>query len=227
MRSVKNLKTTANMNKKGSSLNWLGGVRVDLDAVLKIDHRCVPGQCGLSGSCCARYEVCVERTELSRVVGLMPRAARYSPDLVSDGELSNVFEETEDGLICLDRDEDGMCVFAYRSGKNMILCSLHSAALDSGIPPHEAKPGSCSLWPLALSDGPEPVLSVDEDAFMFPCNTLRQAPGPEPAPGIASILESLFGTAGFFQPSARGAGAGSERPSTSRSSSHPEIRGTR
>ncbi len=50
-----------------------------------------------------------------------------------DGEFDNVFEESNDGLIRVDTDENGLCVFAYRHA-GIIRCALHTVANDTGIP---------------------------------------------------------------------------------------------
>ena len=182
-------------SKRGGPSPEINGIRVDFDALFSIRHGCRPELCGAEGSCCARYEICVEPEEVERVVGFMPGAARYAPGLLSGGRYMNVFDETEDGLVALDRDEDGLCVFAYRSPAGPVLCALHTSALELGIPAHNAKPRCCVLWPLALGDGKVPLLSVDEDAFAFPCNTLDPSPGRPLDPAIGLIVRDLFGPA--------------------------------
>lgn len=176
----------------------INGIRVDLDALFTIEHHCRPELCGVEGSCCARYEICIDPDEVSRIAGFMPEASRRAPGIVSGSGLSNIFDETEDGLLAIDRDDDDLCVLAYRAGEDRILCSLHSAALERGIEPHIVKPRCCVLWPLALGDGKKPVLSVDEDAFGFPCNTLREKPARELHPSIEKTVRSLFGP-GFLE----------------------------
>lgn len=176
----------------------INGIRVDTDALFRIEHHCCPELCGMEGSCCARYEICIDPEEVNLVAGFMPEAARYATAIVSRGGLSNIFDETEDGLLAIDRDDDDLCVLAYRADERRILCSLHSAALDCAIEPHIVKPRCCVLWPLALGDGKKPVLSVDEDAFGFPCNTLRDKPARELDSSIEETVRNLFGP-GFLE----------------------------
>ncbi len=63
------------------------------------------------------------------------------------------------------------------------VCSLHSAALELGLPPVEVKPRCCSLWPLALTEGPVPVLSINAQFASFPCNLKK--------PALAGIDEGI------------------------------------
>ena len=60
--------------------------------------------------------------------------------------------------------------------------------------PEEVKPRGCVLWPLALSEDKPLSLSVDSEAFLFPCNKKRKGASTL-APGIADIIKKLFGSA--------------------------------
>jgi len=166
----------------------VGGLRVDLDSLRSIAHRCDPSLCrGLRG-CCSRYEVTLGPTELSTIIGMLPEAARYVPALAD----ADLYEELDEGEFAIETDEEGRCVFAYRNHTGDTLCALHSAALRHGLDPVSVKPRSCFLWPLALTESKPPVLSIQDDAFTFPCNRRRLAKrGLDP--GILAILEGLFG----------------------------------
>jgi hypothetical protein len=130
---------------------------------------------------------------MENIVGMMPAAARLCPRLMDDGGFVNVFEEEEGNRFSLEVTENGLCVFAYRSGKG-IRCSLHSAALGADLPVRSVKPEACLLWPLSLSEGKEPVLSVEEDVFSFVCNRRRNADDGGLICGeVMRILKTVFG----------------------------------
>lgn len=165
---------------------------VDIPALLSITHSCDPSICTSSGSCCGSFEICLEEDEMDRVVGFMPMASAFSDGLISGGALKNVFEELEPGLFGIDEGESGICVFGYYGLKDEVLCSLHSVAMQRNYKPEEAKPRGCVLWPLALSEDKPLSLSVDSDAFLFPCNKQREG-ASRLAPGITDIIIKLFG----------------------------------
>lgn len=171
----------------------IDGVRVDLGALRSITHRCDPASCRGRKTCCGEYEIVIEEDELEKIVGYMPGAAGYASGFQGDEGLQNVFEETEDGLLTIDDDEDGLCVFSFCDREERRLCSLHAVGLEMGIPPHKVKPLACFLWPLDLSSGRRPVLSIHDDAFEFPCNAKR----PQTESGLdraaAQIIEAAFG----------------------------------
>ena len=167
-------------------------IEVDLEAIGSIEHHCRDGLCDRDTCCCAQYEICVGRHELSAVVGCIREAARFAPHVAAGDGLDNVFDEAGGGLFAIDTDEDGLCVFAYRKQRR-ILCSLHSAALHLGIQPHEVKPAACVLWPLAITEDRPLQLSVHEDAFSYDCNKERKKAGPDLCPSIAGIIRSVFG----------------------------------
>lgn len=166
---------------------------VDLDALRSIAHRCDPLRCRHVRACCARYEVCVDSDQAGGIVGMLPHAAQYAPALFEDGGYIDPFDDADDGELALATDEDGRCVFAYVGRHGETLCALHSAALDLSLPPHRAKPRSCWLWPLALSESTPPVLSVQDGAFALPCNRRRSGRGLHR--GIEDIVRARFGAA--------------------------------
>ncbi len=111
----------------------------------------------------------------------------------NNDEYINVFEKIETDLFSIDDDDFGVCVFAYRGGKEETLCSLHSTAIEMDYQPEEVKPKDCVLWPLALSEGAPLCLTIDDDAFLFPCNRSRATEAAVLDPGIASIIKTLYG----------------------------------
>ncbi|MDK1021248.1 MAG: hypothetical protein QGD90_06390, partial [Candidatus Hydrogenedentes bacterium] len=114
---------------------FVENMRIDVEALQALAHRCEPLKCiGRERGCCATYEVVVARREQGTIVGALAEAARFAPALKTGGEYLDPFEETEGGS-CLNTDEDGRCVFAYEDARGATLCSLHSAALDLGLPP--------------------------------------------------------------------------------------------
>ena len=168
-------------------------VRIDLKALRSIRHRCRPGDCKGRPNCCSRFQIHVGEKELETIVGFLPLAEKYAPSIGGDGGYDNVFEEAEDGCFLIDTDEDEQCVFAYASRKGEILCSLHSAAIDLGLPPADVKPRCCSLWPLALTNDPQPMLSINNLCDAFPCNHRKAVPRGIDA-GIQETIRTYFGT---------------------------------
>lgn len=172
---------------------------IDLVSLRQLRHKCNLCARRSAGSCCCgRFEVCITRSELRKIVGIIPYIANYCRHLQTNGESLNVFDETEDGLYSIDIQSNGLCAFAYRH-KGKILCGIHSAAESLGINWHEAKPLSCLLWPLAISDGPLNVISIDESAMCFHCNS-RKSTGSEGIDlSVLQILRRVVGNYGASQ----------------------------
>ena len=168
-------------------------IAVDVASLLSIAHSCNPEICSSAESCCSSFQVCVDGNEMQQITGFMPIAAGYSKGLKSDDEYINVFEKIETDLFSIDDDDSGVCVFAYRGGKEETLCSLHSTAIEMDYEPEEVKPKDCVLWPLALSEGAPLCLTIDDDAFLFPCNRSQSTEAAVLDPGIASIIKTLYG----------------------------------
>ena len=165
-------------------------VLVDVDSLLSLENRCngcAPGE----RCCCSNYEVCVTTAEMQRIIKYLPEAARYCPHLLTVGGYDNVFEKEEAGLYSIDTTEDGLCLFAYWH-ENRTHCSLHTVAIDLGLPLEQVKPKVCMLWPLHFSDGDE-VLGLIDDALTFTCN-VRSAPGTRTlSPGFVEAIERVYG----------------------------------
>ena len=123
----------------------------------------------------------------------MPFAAAFSESLKSGKSFKNVFDEVDSNLYSIDQKEWDLCVFTYFGRRGEVRCSLHSAAKKWGYKPETIKPKVCTLWPLALTDDEPCYLTVDEDAFSFPCNTLRKSNDSLFDPCIESIIEKVFG----------------------------------
>jgi hypothetical protein len=170
----------------------IGNVRVDLRRLRQLAHACDPMTCRFTKCCCRSYEVMVDRHEISRVAGCVQDASRYAPGLTEHGGLIDPIDTTEGGH-CLNTDEQGECVFAYRTKQGAIRCSIHTLALEWGKSPARIKPKACTLWPLAIHGDDPMLLSVQEDAFAFPCNTRRRPTAKSLHPGVAEIVTALFG----------------------------------
>lgn len=170
----------------------VGRLLVDVPAVTGIAHTCDPTLCKDLESCCEQFEVVVEGDELEGIIGLIGRAKRFLP-FDDRAAAANPFDPFGAYHFAIDTDEEGRCVFAYRNASGMTLCSLHSAATELSIPYHQAKPTSCCLWPLALSEGRPAVLTVHDGAMDFPCNRRRRGRGDSLDAGIAEIIEQVFG----------------------------------
>ena len=168
------------------------GIKVDLINLLSIRHDCQPVNCKQRRSCCQSYEILVDKDQWNPIVGAMTGAQSFAPHLKQEGEYIDPFEET-DGGTCLQADEDGLCVFAFKGKENETLCSLHAAALQWEIEPIKVKPRSCTLWPLALVDSTPRFLTVQDDAMEFLCNTTMDKHNRFLDSEVESIIATVFG----------------------------------
>lgn len=165
-------------------------VEVDVESLLSFENRCTGCARG-ERCCCSSYEVCATAAEVKRIIRVLPEAAKYCPHLLTAGGYDNVFEEEEPGLFSIDTNEDGLCLFAYRSD-GQIRCSLHTVAATIGLPLEQVKPKVCLLWPMHFSDGDE-VLGIINDASQFSCN-IRKAPDSRTlSPGFVEAIELVYG----------------------------------
>ena len=108
----------------------VNGIRIDVPALMSIRHGCQPAVCKGKPNCCSCFQIHVDEKEIETIVGVLPLAEKYTDSIGGEKGYDNVFEEDEDGLFLVDADEDEQCVFAYMNGREEILCSLHSAAID-------------------------------------------------------------------------------------------------
>lgn len=183
-------KWTQHRGRKRPPQHQRSSVEVDIESLLSLENRC--DSCAGGGKCCcSSYEVCVTTAELKRIIKVLPEAARYCHHLLTVGGYDNVFEEEEPGLFSIDTDEDGLCLFAYRSD-HRINCSLHTVAMALGLPMEQVKPKVCMLWPMHFSDGDE-VLGMISDAFQFSCNTRKARGSRILSPGFVETIELVYG----------------------------------
>jgi len=168
------------------------GIRVDLEALQTIQHKCQPDVCRDCPSCCSRYTPHVNVAELEKIVGCFPIIERYTSSIKNGNGYKNVFEESDDGTYAIDAQENESCVFSYAKTSGETLCALHSVALDLRMTPVDLKPRACSLWPLTLSEEPEPELSVDRNWRDFPCNSMSDNDHRLDS-GVINIIASCFG----------------------------------
>ncbi len=181
---------TQHRRRKRPPQHQRSSVEVDVESLVGLENHC-DGCAGGGKCCCSSYEVCATTAELKRIIKVLPEAARYCPHLLTAGGYDNVFEEEEPGLFSIDTDEDGLCLFAYRS-EHRVHCSLHTVAVELGLPLEQVKPKVCMLWPMHFSDGDE-VLGMINDAFLFSCNA-RKAPGSRSlSPGFVETIELVYG----------------------------------
>ncbi len=165
-------------------------MEIDIDSLLRLENNCngcVPGQ----KCCCSSYDVCITTAEMKRIIKYLPEAAKYCPHLLAVGGYDNVFDPEEPGLYSIDGNEDGLCLLAYwRDGRTH--CSLHTVALDLGLPLEDIKPKCCMLWPMHFSDGEE-VVGMIEDAFDFSCNRRKPPDARTLSPGFIDTIEQVYG----------------------------------
>ena len=171
----------------------IGPVNVDTSSLMGISHVCDPMKCRKGRCCCAAYEVAFTAAEVERITGLIPQCARYAAQLLPGADLENPFEETEDKLYAVETTEEGTCAFGFKDKHQATWCSIHAAVLAAGGDPYALKAQPCVLWPLALSDDQVPVLSVQEDAFSFPCNRHRYPKRHSLHRGIRQCIAGALG----------------------------------
>jgi hypothetical protein len=164
-------------------------MKFDFDAIKSIHHHCT-GCHSKTDCCCASYDIFISEKEMQRILNIFPQVVEYCPDLMKDGEFDNVFEESDDGLIQLDTDDNGLCVFAYQRQEELVRCALHSVAIDLNLPIEEIKPFHCLLWPMAISSGPESVISIQQNALDFSCN--RPQTSDQICKSLEETLQVLF-----------------------------------
>lgn len=169
----------------------IGQFNVDLMALFGIDHRCEPRLCK-NESCCTSYEICVDDKEIRNIVSLLKDASDFAPHLRSEEDWADLFDPVENDLCALETDEDGLCVFAF-GNKNQVRCSLHAAAMRLDLHPYQMKPKVCSLWPVAWVEGERPLITIQDDAFTFPCNQVKDPKEKTLCPAIAETIQSIFG----------------------------------
>jgi hypothetical protein len=174
-------------------LKEIDKIIVDIKAISSISHSCNSMICSPQKCCCQSFEVCIDMSELKRIIGFMPLAAAFSKSLKCGKYFENVFDKVDSNLFSIDQKERDLCVFGYYGRRDEILCSLHTVAKKFGYKPETIKPRVCTLWPLALTDDKPYYLTVDDDVFSFPCNTLRKSDDLPFDPGIESIIEKAFG----------------------------------
>ena len=170
----------------------IGRVTVDIQALSQLKHACDPALCRAQACCCQCYEITFTRREMETAIGLMPVCAGYARHLQHAGMLENPFEPVPGGLFTVDEYEQDACAFAFRDHSGRMWCAIHAAALDLSLSPWTTKPKMCTLWPLALSEGRTPVLSVDANAYRFPCNTRRRKSLRLDA-GVAACIQRVLG----------------------------------
>ncbi|MBU3948150.1 MAG: hypothetical protein KJ826_08015 [Proteobacteria bacterium] len=155
--------------------------------------------CTILQCCCSNYEVFINSMELSNIIGLLPYVSKYSSFLKSDKNFANIFGDEGRNTYSIDKNNKGFCAFGYRDKGEKILCSLHKAAVDMKIPLKSAKPLACILWPLAIVESDIVILSIQDDALLFPCNQERISKPIELDDSIAQIVKNAFGSSFLYQ----------------------------
>lgn len=164
---------------------------IDVAGICSVIHNCT-GCRGESKCCCSSFEVTITGRELFNIIGYFPFAVQFCPHLEKHHSYENIFEQIGSDLYCIDITENGLCVFAYFEN-NMICCSLHAVSSKLEIPVREAKPLSCLLWPLAIFEGEQRILSIDDYALEFNCNTKNKKGVLSLCPSIAENIKMAFG----------------------------------
>jgi hypothetical protein len=126
---------------------------------------------------------------MGRIVGFMREAARFCPGLRKARRYTNVFEKTPDGLFAIDTNDEGLCVFDYKS-RGLVRCSLHTIEKRLGMPLGSIKPAVCILWPLTFADDGR-TLTLTTNALSYRCCTRRKRASQVLSPALASTIAHI------------------------------------
>ncbi len=178
-------------NLKGLFLD-VGDYQVDAEALMRLAYRCDPSRCRGLRSCCGVYDVWIDAEEKARLEKnlslVFVRAGKES-----GGKCVDTYLKWVGAGYVLQKNREGLCRLACRADDGRVLCALHSAALHAGIPPAQVKPRSCLLWPLALAGRGHRTVSVQQDAYDFPCNRRREDSLSHLDSGTVSLIRTNFG----------------------------------
>jgi len=177
-------------NRKTTQARRKKTVSVDLASLLQVEHQC-RGCAQDEPCCCSSYEVCVTKSEMQRIIQVLPEAAKFCPHLKTDQGYDNLFEYVEPGLYALDTTEDGLCLLAYVAD-HTVRCSLHTAGANLGLPLGKVKPKACLLWPMSLSEGDE-VLTLADDALSYGCTRRRRKRSNGLSPAFVDSVDLVYG----------------------------------
>lgn len=165
---------------------------VDIRAVTDLKYQCDPKLCRNQRCCCGVYDVWINAEEKKKISNCLPAVSNYP--IENRGKRVSGFLRWIGAGYILRKNKEKVCSLSYRTKDGQTLCSLHSIALDQNIPPIETKPRSCVLWPLSLSGQGDKTLSVQDDAYDFPCCRTDQSTnflGVES--GTASLIKENLG----------------------------------
>jgi len=166
---------------------------VDMAALSRLRYRCEPHLCGVQDNCCRRYDVWLDDREAQRIEEMLPAVRRHFPCRSHSCGRRSVMRRIRAGRYVLQKNADECCTLSYRTDDGRLLCTLHTAAREEGVPLWKAKPRLCLLWPLSLSRGEPPVLTVQDGVRSFPCCRSRR-PRPALHEGVAETVRLYFGT---------------------------------
>ncbi len=175
-----------------NSFPEINGVKVDINALFSLSHKCNPTSCVDKKQCCASYEVCIEDKEIDKILPHFPEAAKFKPEIVEREFLEDLFREVEDGLVAIETNDDGQCLLGCQGENGELLCSLHCQSIKNNLSFYDAKPKSCGLWPLAEIAVETPVLTVQNDALEFVCNDQSEDLKVLDKE-VSSIIENIYG----------------------------------
>lgn len=173
----------------------MGDILVDLHSISGICHDCNPRRfCNVSTACCSFYEITLTKQDITRIDNIMDMISKYLPFLRLDKGYENVFGIIHKNLFCIDKKEDGLCIFSYFDLGGSIRCAIHSAAIKLDLKPADFKPQVCRLWPLSLAPlrGKLRILTIDKYALNFNCVQKKQK-NPYLHCSIKKILVDVFG----------------------------------
>ncbi|MBU4001660.1 MAG: hypothetical protein KKB94_05010, partial [Proteobacteria bacterium] len=66
------------MNSQDVFFPIIDGIIVDLKGLSSIKHSCTSNDCKILQCCCSRYEVIINKAELSNIINVIPHASQYS-----------------------------------------------------------------------------------------------------------------------------------------------------
>lgn len=143
------------------------------------------------GKCCQYGDLGapISEDEEETIKKNLDKVFPYLPPRNKKFLLANVSETYQGNLHIKEIEENTPCPLAYVSDKEIVLCSLHTYALENEIPLLDLKPLWCSLFPLIIKKTAEGwIINLHIPEF---CVSEENA--PPVLLSFESLLASIFG----------------------------------
>lgn len=159
------------------------------DEVWQKKFACDLNKC--QGKCCQYGDLGapISEDEEETIKSMLPNVAVYLNKANQKFLAAGVSETYQGSLHIREISENTPCPLAYISQEKVVLCSLHSYALDHKLPLLKVKPLWCSLFPL--------MLKKTGELWLINCHIpdfCRSTDTPPPLIiGFADLLQEFFG----------------------------------